>query len=103
MRDIWSRERMPRDTAAAPIRSGSMPRPSSVISMTTWPLSWKARSATRPRRVLARRNPVGGAFDPVVERVADQVGQGSVERLEERPVELGVVALELEVDLACRS
>ena len=38
----------PFSTALAPMTAGSMPLPSSVISMLTWPPSWKARSSSRP-------------------------------------------------------
>src|SRR3546814_16376033 len=53
-------------------------------------------------RLAHRRAHVGG-LDPVVDRVAHQVGEGVLDRLDDRLVELGVLTDHLEIGRAsCR-
>ena len=90
----------PRSIAFVAIRAGSMPAPSSLISMLTWPPSWKARSVKVPSAGFPCRDADFGRFDAVVDRIADDVGQRILDRLEDRLVQLGVAALQLEPNLA---
>jgi hypothetical protein len=85
-------------TAAALIRAGSMPLPSSLTSITMWFSSWRADRSTRPRAgfpAAARRR----GLDAVVDGVAQQVDQRVAQRLQDGAVELGFAAGHLEVDL----
>ena len=86
-------------TALSRSLSGSMPAPSSMISMLTWPPSWKARRSRRPSAGLPLATPHLRRLDAVVAGVADQVGQRVLDRLEDRLVELGVLALHVDADL----
>ena len=89
----------PLETALAFTLSASMPAPSSVISMTTWPPSCDALSSRRPSAGLPHVLAVVGALDAVVDRVADEVGQRIADRVDDRLVELGLLADHLEAHL----
>src|SRR3954449_10962371 len=101
----------PRSTARLPTLTGSMPRPSSRTSITTFPPAWRAGCAWGARRragfeaarppgpVFARCHAVLRRLEAVVERVADEVDERVAERLDDRAVELGVLADELELDV----
>ncbi len=54
----------PFSTALRPTRAGSMPAPSSAISMTTWPDSWYARRVSVPRRGLPAASRASGVSMP---------------------------------------
>ncbi len=57
---------------------------------------------TQPEETLSRlagRDPVGRRLDPVIDRVADQVRQRVLDRLEQAAVELGVAADHVEAHL----
>lgn len=60
----WSWEIRPFSTALALTLSGSMPAPSSRISMWTWPSSWKARSSNLPSGALPLAMRSAGASMP---------------------------------------
>ena len=53
----------------------------------------------RPALRLAAGATLGRALEPVVGRVADHVGEGVLDELEDLPVELRVAALEPQVDV----
>src|SRR5207248_7380245 len=52
-----------------------------------------------PRGRLARAGPLGGRLQPVVDGVADEVGQRVADRLEDRAVQLRVASLQADADL----
>jgi hypothetical protein len=78
--------------------AGSMPLPSSVISMLTCRPRGR-RAAAAALGVLAGRGALLGRLDGVVDGVADQVGERVLRRLEDGAVELGLLALHLDADL----
>ena len=63
----------------------------------------RARRVSTPSAGLPAARAGLGRLDAVVDRVADEVGQRVLDRLEQGLVELGLVALHLEADLTCRS
>ena len=60
----WSALTSPRATALARTASTAIPAPSSATSITTWPLSWKARSRSRPARGLPAAARTSGGSMP---------------------------------------
>ena len=89
----------PRSAALTATRAGSMPRPSSATVMTTLPPACSAEISSVPVGRLARGLALLGAFEAVVERVADEVHERVAERVDDGAVELGVLADELQLDL----
>ncbi|GIV00944.1 MAG: hypothetical protein KatS3mg014_2559 [Actinomycetota bacterium] len=63
-RVAWSGPTKPRSSALANTRSGSIPAPSSVISMFTWPPSWNARTSRRPSAGFPAASRASGASIP---------------------------------------
>ncbi len=57
------------------------------------------RKPHRPLLVLAGRKPIRGRLDAVIDGVADDVGQGVAQPLDDRAVDLGMLAHRLEPDL----
>ena len=89
----------PFSTAFCAIRSTLRPAPSSATSTATWPPSWYARSVSVPSAALPAAIRRSRLLDAVVDRVAHQVGQRVLDRLEQAAVELGLLALHDQLDL----
>ena len=88
----------PFSTALAARACASIPLPSSEISMLTWPPSWLALGATAGPPRASRPPPARPGLDAVVDRVADDVGQRVLDGLDDRAVELGLLADHLDLD-----
>ena len=67
--------------------------------MRIWLPDWRAETRQDADLALARLEPRGGALDAVVDRVADDVGQGIADHLDHLAVELDVAALDVDQDL----
>ena len=78
--------------------AGSMPLPSSVISMTTWFSSCRADRVTSPCAGFPASRSGFGRLDAVVHRVPQQVDQRVAQRLQDRAVQFGVPADGLKAD-----
>ncbi len=86
----------PRERALASSLSRPMPRPSSVTEMTMRPARCSAISLIVPSGGLAGGDAVFRRLQPVIHRVADHMGQRISQFLDDRLVDLGVLALEHE-------
>ena len=80
-------------------RCGSMPSPSSVISMMTLPPSWKACSEQPALGGLAPGQPLVGGLDAVIDGIAHQVRQRVADGLDDRLVQLGLLPLQVDARL----
>ncbi len=65
----------------------------------TWPPSWWARILRVPSAGLPAATRTSGSLDAVVDGVAHHVGERVLDRLDDRLVELGLLALGLHPDL----
>ena len=84
-------------------RCGSIPLPSSLISMMTLPPSWNACKSSRPSAGLPRRQPLVGRLHAVVDRIAQQMGQRVADGLDDRLVQLGLLPFQLDAGLLAAS
>ena len=77
----------------------SMPRPSSWMSIRIWLPDWRAETRQDADLALAGLQPLGRGLDAVIDRVADDVGQGIADHLDHLAVELDVAALDIDQHL----
>ena len=77
----------------------SMPRPSSWMSIRIWLPDWRAETRQDADLALAGLQPFGRRLDAVIDRVADDVGQGIADHLDHLAIELDVAALDIDQHL----